>query len=120
VMLVAIQAQPSDGDDDGIRTLYVKGDLKRAAQKAVAQAGAARLEVGGTLQVRYVRDEPNSSGSGLPKKCYEARYQPPAGGQAPAPSPAARATATQGIRDTDVSNAQRPTGQTAFDDEPPF
>lgn len=120
VMLVAVQAQPADADDDGIRTLYVKGDMKRAAQKAVSQAGAARLEVGGTLQVRYVRDEPNSSGAGLPKKCYEARYRPPASAAVPQASPAARASATQGIRDTDVSSTPRPAGQTAFDDEPPY
>lgn len=121
VMLVAVQAQPAEADDDGIRTLYVKGDMKRAAQKAVAQAGAGGLEVGGVLQVRYVREEPNSSGAGLPKKCYEARYTAPAG-KAPA-SPEARATASQGIRDTDVSRvaAARPVpAATAFDDEPPF
>lgn len=120
VLLVSVQAQPPTPDDDGVRTLYVKGDMKRAIQQALAQVGADRLEVGGIPLVKYVRDEPNSSGSGLPKKCYEARYTPPAAGSAPAPSPAARATATQGIRDTDVSAAPRAGGQTAFDDEPPF
>lgn len=108
VLLVSVQAQPGDGDDDGVRTFYVKADMKRAVQKAVAQAGRDRLEIGAVLQVRYVRDEPNSSGSGLPKKVYEARYQPP-GGQAGATPPVQTAVAPPAA-------ATSP----AFDDVAPF
>lgn len=120
VMLVAVQAQPAEADDDGIRTLYVKGDMKRAAQKAVAQAGAGRLEVGGVLQIRYVRDEPNSSGAGLPKKCYEARYTPPAG-TSPAPAATPRNAPISGLpMNTPPRGGSSSPPATAFDDAPPF
>lgn len=115
VLLVSIQAQPADGDDDGVRSLYVKADMKRAVQKAIAQAGAPRLEIGGVLQVRYVRDEPNSSGSGLPKKIYEARYAPPAGSVQPAP-----ATAPDQAVMAQLPAAQQQQLQSQFDSAPPF
>lgn len=113
-LLVPVRAQDPDGDDDGIRTLYVKNQMRDAVAAAVAKAGAARLEVGGMLQVRFVREEPNPKG-GFAKKVYEARYIPPAAGGRV--SPEAQASATQGIRDTDVS--ARPQAA-AVDDEPPF
>jgi hypothetical protein len=114
-----VQAQPASDDDDGIRAFYIKSQMKKAVQEAVRRAGAQRLEVGGDLFVRYLRDEPNSRGRGKDKKIYEARYTPPAGA-APA-SREAVATATQGIRDTNVSGlaATKPPAN-AFDDEPPF
>lgn len=124
LLLVSIQAQPSDADDDGVRTLYVKSDMKRAVQQAAAQAGVPRLEVGGVLQVRYVRDEPNSSGAGLPKKCYEARYQPPAGGSfTPPAAPAGPRPANAPVSGLPISRPPRtpaPAGPPSFDDEPPF
>jgi hypothetical protein len=125
LLLVSVQAQPGDADDDGVRTFYVKSDMKRAVQKAVAQAGAARLEVGGALQVRYVRDEPNSSGAGLPKKCYEARYTPPAGQTAPPAEAVARGG--RSLEGLPMNTPPRGSGggsgtppATAFDDVPPF
>jgi hypothetical protein len=117
LLLVAIQAQPSDADDDGIRTLYVKSDLKRAVQEAVRRAGAERLEVGGVLEARYVRDEPNSSGAGLPKKCYEARYTPPAGSPAAGPARLANTPISGLPMNTPPSGGR---SQTAFNDTPPF
>lgn len=125
LLLVSVQAQASDIDDDGIRTFYVKSDMKRAVQKAVAQAGAPRLEVGGVLQVRYVRDEPNSSGAGLPKKVYEARYKPAAGGSfTPPAAPAGGRPASAPI--SGLPNPGHPPAATqsapagAFDDVAPF
>lgn len=125
VMLVAVQAQGADGDDDGVRTLYVKADLKRAVQKAIAAAGAERLEVGGVLQARYVRDEPNSSGSGLPKKVYEARYIPPAAG-GPVDKPVDQAAVQEAVGQLARVHASSPVlnksggRQAAIDEEPPF
>lgn len=74
VKLQTSERDPADPDDDGVRAVYVKGQLREAVQKAVRAAGADRLEVGGTLTVRYVRDEPNSRGRGKPKKVYTAQY----------------------------------------------
>jgi hypothetical protein len=121
-VVVAVQAQPATDEDDGVRAFYIKSQMKKAVQDAVRRAGAERLEVGGTLQVRYERDEPNSRGRGKDKKIYAARYTPPAGQAAPPTSPAAQASASQGIRDTDVSRmASAPPQQaSAFDSEPPF
>lgn len=121
-VVVAVQAGPASDDDDGVRAFYLKSQMKKAVQEAVRRAGAERLEVGGTLHIRYVRDEPNSRGRGKDKKIYEARYVPAVPAAAAQANPAAQATAAQGIRDTDVSAAPRPApAATAFDDsEPPF
>lgn len=78
-IVVAVQTDQTGDDDDGIRAFYLKSQMKKAVQDAVRRAGAGRLDVGGVLQIRYLRDEPNSRGRGKPKKIYEARYQPPAG-----------------------------------------
>jgi hypothetical protein len=116
-IVVAVQAQPGAEDDDGIRAFYLKAQMKKAVQDAVRRAGATRLEVGGELHVRYIRDEPNSRGRGKPKKIYEARYAPP-GGSTPAAPP--RPTGP----DPSVM-AQLPTDQQAklagqYSSEPPF
>jgi hypothetical protein len=87
-IVVPVQAQRATGDDDGVRAFYLKGQMKQAAQLAVRQAGAAKLEQGGQLFMRYVRDEPNARGRGKPKKIYEGKYVPPAGGSTPAPAAA--------------------------------
>lgn len=118
-VVVAVQAQPPGDDDDGIRAFYIKAQMKRAVQEAVRRAGAPRLEVGGELHIRYVRDEPNSRGRGKDKKIYEARYTAPAG-PAPAP-PAARPTSApiSGLP-MNPRPGTRAGAATAFDDTPPF
>jgi hypothetical protein len=66
-----------DSDDDGTRTLYVKGQLRNAIKDAIRKAGAKSLAVGGTLSVTYARDgEPSKKGFNAPKE-YEATYTPP-------------------------------------------
>jgi hypothetical protein len=65
------------------------------------------------LHIRYVRDEPNSRGRGKPKKIYEARYVPPAGGP-PAPTSPAPAVMAQ------LPAAQQQNLQSQFDSSPPF
>lgn len=119
-IVVPVQAQPATDEDDGIRAFYLKTQMKKAVQDAVRLGGAQRLEVGGILQVRYVRDEPNSRGRGKPKKIYEARYQPPVGGPAPAPAAAAPAPAApmSEVAANLPTGQQLPPGQ--FTDAPPF
>ncbi len=100
---------PSNPLDDGKRTLYVKGEMKKAIGAALRAAGA-KMAVGGTLTVTFSGEEPTG---GYPKKLYTATYAAPAPGAgffeepaapvaaahvgappaAPAPAPAAPAPA---------------------------
>jgi hypothetical protein len=83
MMQIVVQVQtdlrdPNDSTDDGVRAFYLKGQMQAAVRDAVREAGARGLEVGGTLHVRYLRDEPNSRGRGKDKKVYAAKYTAPA------------------------------------------
>ena len=96
ITLQTDERDPQVADDDGLRKLYVKGQMQAAVREALRQAGA-RLERGGTLAVQYVEDKPSEKRGLNPAKQYRAQYQPPTigaandllgGGQpAPAPSP---------------------------------
>ena len=82
-LLVTLQtALRDDDDDDGLRTLYVKGSKKAgsrslhdAVASAVRAASSKGLEDGGTLTVKYVGDEPSQTRGFNPRKLYEATYQ---------------------------------------------
>jgi hypothetical protein len=83
MMQIVVQVQtdlrdPADTSDDGVRAFYLKGQMQAAVRDAVREVGAKGLEVGGTLFVRYLRDEPNSRGRGKDKKVYAAKYTAPA------------------------------------------
>ncbi len=67
---------PSNPLDDGKRTLYVKGEMKKAIGAALRAAGA-KMALGGTLTVTFSGEEPTA---GYPKKLYTATYAPPAAG----------------------------------------
>jgi hypothetical protein len=69
---------PSNPLDDGKRTLYVKGEMKKAIGAALRAAGA-KMAVGGTLTVTFSGEEPTA---GYPKKLYTATYAAPAPGGA--------------------------------------
>lgn len=66
----------SDPFDDGHRTLYVKGEMKKAITAAL-KVSRAKLAVGGTLSVTFAGEEPTK---GYPKKLYTATYAAPAAG----------------------------------------
>lgn len=68
---------PEVVNDDGTRTLYIKGNLQKAIRTAVRQAGATGLRVGGTLSVTYTGDGQAERGMN-PPKLYSATYTPPA------------------------------------------
>lgn len=94
VQLATDQRDPADAEDDGTRALYVKGQMKNAVRDAVRTTGAPGLEVGGYLDVQYVRDgEAKKRGMNPPKE-YTAAYTSAANaalgapGQAPAAPPA--------------------------------
>ncbi|AFN37810.1 hypothetical protein FGG44_gp69 [Mycobacterium phage MacnCheese] len=92
-LIVTVQTDLNDPeieDDDGLRRLFVKGEMRKAVQKAVIQAGAKGLDVGGELYVTYVGDGEKKGNLSAPK-LYTATYAKPAAGSAPAPAAAAPA-----------------------------
>ncbi|WEW73713.1 hypothetical protein Nanz197_66 [Mycobacterium phage Nanz197] len=74
---------PEIEDDDGKRRLFVKGEMRKAVQKAVIAAGARGLDVGGELNVTYTGDG-DKKGNLDPPKLYSATYKKPAPGAAAA------------------------------------
>lgn len=66
-----------DADDDGVRTLYVKGAMQKAIRDALRKAGARGLAVGGHLAVTYSGDGvAKARGLNAPKE-YQAVYTAP-------------------------------------------
>ncbi|QJD50470.1 hypothetical protein SEA_CHRIS_68 [Mycobacterium phage Chris] len=85
-LVVTLQTDLTDPDvedDDGMRRLFVKGEMRKAVQKAVIAAGAKGLDVGGELALTYIGDG-EKKGHLTPPKLYRATYKKPAAGAAPA------------------------------------
>jgi hypothetical protein len=86
MMQLPIDVQTDERDpevigDTGARTLYVKGDLKRAVTEALRKAGVQGApKVGGTLEVAWTGTEPAAKKGFNDKKLYTARYTAPAAG----------------------------------------
>jgi len=74
---VTVQTQlrdAADPTDDGKRTFYIKGEMKKAIEAALRAAGAG-MAVGGVLTITFSGQQPTEGG--FPKKLYTAAYQPP-------------------------------------------
>lgn len=72
---------PAIDGDTGERAFYIRGQLRQAVGEALRKAGAKAPQKGGTLQVKYLRDEPvtlKNGRPGNPQKIYAAKYEPPA------------------------------------------
>ena len=66
-----------DDDDDGLRKVYVKGQMQKAVGDAVRKVGAKGLRDGGKLFVQYTGDaEPTKRGFNGAKQ-YFAKYEAP-------------------------------------------
>jgi hypothetical protein len=106
VITLATDERDADiSNDDGTRRVYASGNMLAAIRTAVQTAGAAGIELGGTLAVLYDSDGTPSKPGFNPPKQYRAQYvapdpvndllgtQTPAPAaptqQAPAPTPAA-------------------------------
>jgi hypothetical protein len=77
ITLQTDERDPKIAGDDGRRRLFVKGQMLAAIRKAVSDAGAQTVEIGGTLAVQYSGDgEPTRRGMNPPKQ-YTAAYKPP-------------------------------------------
>jgi hypothetical protein len=75
---VVLQTDMHDDDnDDGQRSLYVKGEMQKAVREAIKTAGATMIEEGGTLAVQYSGDGTASKAGFNPPKQYRAQYSPP-------------------------------------------
>jgi hypothetical protein len=66
-----------DDEDDGLRTVYIKGQMQKAVQDAVRKAGARGLSEGGRLGIKFVETaEPRQRGFNGQKQ-YAAQYEAP-------------------------------------------
>lgn len=79
VTLQTAERDPAVENDDGLRKVYVRGQMTKAVSDALRTAGA-KLANGGTLAVQYTGDKPAEKAGLNPAKQYRAQYQPPTGG----------------------------------------
>jgi hypothetical protein len=97
VELMTDERDPAKADDDGTRTLYIKGkELTKSVRDAVRQSGADGIHTGGRLTVQYVADGPQGEGA-EPPKLYASRYVPPAVSFAGVGAPATQAAAQPAV-----------------------
>lgn len=69
---------PDVEDDDGVRRLFVRGQMLKAVRDALMKVRWRKSLVGGRLAVKYVEDgEQRRKGFAAPK-LYAARFEPPA------------------------------------------
>lgn len=71
------QRDPDDAEDDGVRAIYIKAQMRQAVADAVRKAGAKSLEVGGDLKVKFTGTEAASTKGFNDKKIYAAQYAKP-------------------------------------------
>lgn len=77
-LVVTLQTDArDDDDDDGQRTLYIKGQMQRAVQDAVRKAGARGLAEGGRLGVKFVETAAPTQRGFNGAKQYAAQYEAP-------------------------------------------
>lgn len=115
VTIATEDRDPTEPDDDGLRSLYVKGAMQAAVKDAIRKSGARGLEVGGVIAVKYTGDGVAKQRGMNPPKQFAAQYTPPTakavddflGTSEPAAAPAAAAPAAPG-------------GKAGWDTEPPF
>lgn len=83
-VVITLQTDERDGvDDDGQRKLYVRGQMLSAVRDALKAAGA-KLELGGSLAVKYESDKASEKAGFNAAKQYVAQYQAPVGEPVPA------------------------------------
>lgn len=79
ITLQTDERDPEIDGDDGLRKLYVRGQMLAAVREAI-RAAKADLEVGGILAVQYASDKASDKRGFNPAKQYVAEYQAPAPG----------------------------------------
>ena len=66
-----------DEDDDGVRTVYIKGQMQKAVSDAIRKAGEHGLGIGGKLGIKYVSTAAPKQRGFNGAKQYSAKYEPP-------------------------------------------
>lgn len=80
IVLDTSERDPSDPEDDGKRSIYIKGwgDQLRALRAAIRSAQATDIEPGGTFTATYVKDGELPPGKrGFAPKVYTYEYRKP-------------------------------------------
>lgn len=77
ISLQTDERDPQDPDDDGRRTVFVKGWMRGAIGDALRRAGAAAPEVGGKLSIAFTSERPPEIPGFNPTKLFEATYEKP-------------------------------------------
>lgn len=77
VTLQTDDRDPSLDDDDGVRRLFVRGQMLKAVRDALVKAQWRESLVGGTLAVRYEGDGIPSRNGFSPPKQYRAQFEAP-------------------------------------------
>lgn len=101
VQIQTVERDPADPADDGVRGLYIKGNMLIGVRGAVRASGAKGLSVGGVLSITYISDG-EKKGKLDPPKLYTATYTAPTSaanttlmGAAPAGAPAPATAPTE-------------------------
>lgn len=86
VLVITLQTdlRGVDPSDDGRRSVWAQnpGGIRNALIKAVRDAGAKQLDIGGKLTVAYTGDGDRRHAHHNPPKIYSVSYVPPAGDSA--------------------------------------
>lgn len=78
ITLKTDERDPEIDNDNGLRRLFVSSkNMRNAIAGAVKKCGASGLAVGGTLGVKYIRDDPDGKNKANLPKVYGAKYDPP-------------------------------------------
>lgn len=80
-VVVTLQTEdrdPSIDDDDGVRRVFVRGQMLKAVRDALTKAQWRESLEGGTLGVKYVGDGEAARKGFSPPKIYRAVFEPPA------------------------------------------
>lgn len=76
-MVVILDTGNETEEDDGLRALYVKANLRKAVIAALKAAKANDLQIGGHLKVTFTSELPPTQRGFDPAKVYEAEYIAP-------------------------------------------
>ena len=66
-----------DEDDDGVRTVYIKGQMQKAVADAIRKSGEHGLGIGGKLGIKYVSTAAPKQRGFNGAKQYSAKYESP-------------------------------------------
>lgn len=77
LVVTLLTTEQDDEDDDGLRAVYVKGQLRAALRGAILKSGEQGIQEGGELVVRFVSELPSQTKGFSATKQYKVGYRPP-------------------------------------------